>query len=159
MLDSMGVPRIYTAQSLSSGAVVHLTETAARHIVQVLRLKPGATLLIFNGDGSEYRAVLERVDRKGASATLGARQQHDCESPLRVTLAQAIARGERMDYCVQKAVELGVARIVPLQTQRSVVQLAGKGLGKRCLVSIGKPRSLAISGYAMRRDSPAKIQL
>ncbi len=123
----MRIPRIYLSVPLESGALVTLDGTAANHITRVLRLKPGADLVLFNGEGGEYPAVLEAA----AKARLGAWRAVECESPLAITLVQGISRAERMDYTIQKAVELGVTRIVPVFATRSVVELRGERLQRR----------------------------
>lgn len=115
--------RVFIEQALQSGAPLELPEGAARHLVQVLRLRPGARFVVFNGAGDEYEASLVATGKRGASARIGERLAADRESPLPVTLAQCVSKGERMDYAIQKAVELGVSRIVPLLSSRSVVRL------------------------------------
>lgn len=127
----MRIPRTYLPIPLTTGATVILDENAANHLIRVLRLKPGAPLILFNGQGGEYRAVLQTADKKGGTAVIGEHLAHDAESPLHITLAQGISRGERMDYTLQKAVELGVTRIVPLITERCEVRLEGERLHKR----------------------------
>lgn len=124
-------PRVYLPRPLTRGALVTLDATAARHIKQVLRLKAGAELILFDGSGGEWHAVLERLDRDAVLARVGTYHVHTAESPLAVVLAQGVSRGERMDYTLQKAVELGVTRIVPLFTERSVVNLKGERLAHR----------------------------
>jgi 16S rRNA (uracil1498-N3)-methyltransferase len=119
----MRVNRIYTPGQLAAGKDVELTPTGANHIVRVLRARVGDVIGVFDGEGNEFRAaiasvkgskVIVRVDAAAISAT---------EAPLRITLTQGISRGERMDWVVQKATELGVASIVPVITARSVVKL------------------------------------
>lgn len=127
----MRIPRIYTNQQLEPGTDVTLDERAARHVVRVLRLKPGAEVVLFNGDGHDYRARLSEATRTGATARVESSAPVRNESPLRLTLAQGIARGERMDYTLQKAVELGVSAILPLFCRRTEVRLSGARLEKR----------------------------
>jgi 16S rRNA (uracil1498-N3)-methyltransferase len=127
----MRVPRIHLPQSLAPGARLPLDETASGHLLRVLRLKPGAPLIVFNGDGGEYEATLTAVEDRAAVVTLGRFYNTRRESPLAITLAQGISRGERMDYTLQKSVELGVARIVPLETEFSQVKLDGARLERR----------------------------
>ena len=124
-------PRVYLPRPLTRGALVALDVTAARHVTQVLRLKAGAELILFDGTGGEWHAVLERSDRDAVLARIGTHQARAAESPLAVVLAQGVSRGERMDYTLQKAVELGVTRIVPLFTERSVVNLKEERLARR----------------------------
>lgn len=127
----MRIPRVYLACPLQHNAVVTLDENAANHVARVLRLKPGAQLILFNGEGGEYRAVLERSNKLQVEARVGEFVDRETESPLPITLAQGVSRGERMDYTIQKAVELGVTRIVPVFSRRSVVSLQGERLDKR----------------------------
>jgi 16S rRNA (uracil1498-N3)-methyltransferase len=116
---------------LSPGAEIALPETAARHAVTVLRLQVGDTLSLFNGEGGEYRATLVAVSKREARVRLTQFQATERESPVDITLALGISAGERMDYSLQKATELGVSAIAPLATERSVVKLAGERAGKR----------------------------
>jgi len=119
----MRIPRIYVASPLSSALLVTLPASAARHVAKVLRLGPGARLVLFDGHGAEYPAVIESLRGARVEARVGAVARPARESPLAVTLVQGIARGERMDYTVQKAVELGVHAIQPVFSERSVVRL------------------------------------
>lgn len=116
-------PRLFVPGPLASGAIVDLPEQAARHVIQVLRLRLGADLILFDGAGGEYHGTLRSVDRRGAAVELGERIARELESPLTIVLGQGISRGERMDYAIQKAVELGAHRIAPLTTERTVVNL------------------------------------
>lgn len=127
----MRVPRIYIPSPLTENSPVTLPEAALHHTVRVLRLKPGAALVLFDGKGGEYQATLKHTDRHTATALVGTRLSRNTESPLAVTLAQSISKGEHMDYTLQKAVELGVTRIVPLLAQRSVVNLDAGRLNSR----------------------------
>ncbi len=127
----MRVPRIYQAQALSSGAVAALDDNGANHIARVLRLKVGAPLVLFNGDGNEYEAVVHAIGKRSVDVCINSCRPHDVESPLSITLAQGISKGERMDHVVQKAVELGVTRIVPLLTEHCAVNLDGERMDKR----------------------------
>lgn len=121
--DNAGMTRIHLDTPLSEGASVPLPDAAFRHLVQVLRLREGQTFTAFDGRAGEYDAVLVEVGKRSATARLLAYQDVNRESPLDLTLAQCISKGERMDYTLQKAVELGVTRIVPLISGRSVVRL------------------------------------
>lgn len=103
----------------------------SHHLLRVLRLEAGESLLLFNGNGREYLAVLEGPAKKQARVLVQSSRQADRESNLHITLGQGISRGERMDFVVQKSVELGVESISPLWTKRSQVQLSGKRLDKR----------------------------
>lgn len=97
----------------------------------VLRLAAGDALTLFDGAGGEYPAEVVRLGKSGVTVRMGERREIDRESPLVVTLAQAVSSGERMDYTIQKAVELGVARIEPLIASRCVVRLSGERAAKR----------------------------
>lgn len=123
--------RIWIDQALEEGMPLTLEDGAFRHLVQVLRLREGETFIAFNGQGGEFEAVLTGVDKRRAEARLLARQDVSRESPLDLSLAQCVSKGERMDYTLQKAVELGVTRIVPLISSRSVVRLDGERWEKK----------------------------
>lgn len=128
----MRIPRIHLPQTLAPGTRLALNEAASGHVLRVLRLKPGAALVVFNGAGGEYEATLTAVENRAAVITLGGFRDPRRESPLSLTLAQGISRGERMDFTLQKSVELGVARIAPLETAFSQVRLDGARLERRC---------------------------
>lgn len=119
----MAKTRIFVEQALVTGERAVLPEAAFRHVVQVLRLELGETLTLFNGQGGEYEAVLEVVGKREAHARVGAHRSINRESALRITLLQGISKGERMDWCVQKATEIGVAAIVPVVTEHGAVKL------------------------------------
>jgi 16S rRNA (uracil1498-N3)-methyltransferase len=125
----MPIPRIHVDGPLADGQELDLPAAAARHVVQVLRLRPPAPLILFDGSGGEYAATL--LPGGSSRVRLGARTDVERESPLALTLLQGISRGERMDYTIQKAVELGVQRIVPVTTRRSVVRLSAERAAKR----------------------------
>lgn len=129
--DAVRLTRIHLPRALVPGARLTLDETASGHLLRVLRLRPGAPLVVFNGEGGEYEATLAAVEDRAAVVTLGRHIEDRRESPLAITLAQGISRGERMDYTLQKSVELGVARIVPLETAFSQVRLDGARLERR----------------------------
>lgn len=115
--------RIHVDQPLAPDATVALPAQAAEHLVRVLRMDAGNPVTLFNGDGFDYPAVLMAVEKRDVTAKVQGRLLLANESPLHLTLAQGIARGEKMDLIVQKATELGVNRIVPLQTERAEVKL------------------------------------
>lgn len=127
----MRISRFHVDLQLSAHSEVVLPAAASMHLLQVLRLRPGAELTLFDGRGGEYRARLLNAERRGARVAVGEWRDRECESPLAVTLLQGVARGERMDLIVQKSVELGVTRIVPVLTAFSVVRLDGGQAGKR----------------------------
>ena len=127
----MPTPRFYCPILLEPGHRVGLSANAATHACRVLRLRAGDAITLFNGDGHDYACRLSEVGKNAASAEVLARSAVNRESPLRIMLAQAISAGERMDFTIQKAVELGVAAIQPIASQRSVVKLAGERADKR----------------------------
>lgn len=112
-----------TGAALESGRRVELPAAASLHVTRVLRLRHGATLTVFDGQGGEFGATLHLGSRGAATVEVKEHRAIEQESPLRVTLLQGLARGERMDWVIQKATELGVAAIIPVASQRSVVQL------------------------------------
>jgi 16S rRNA (uracil1498-N3)-methyltransferase len=117
----MRTTRLYLDRPLSTGQTVELDERAHRHAVQVLRLRPGAELTLFNGRGGEYRAVLTEAKRRASTVTITGVDERDTQSGLDITLVQGVSRGDRMDYSLQKATELGVRTIEPVLTRRSQV--------------------------------------
>ena len=127
----MRVVRHHVELALSEGSVVELPEVAVAHLVRVLRLGPGDRVRLFNGDGNDYEAELLAVGKRGAQARILGRIALDNESPLSITLAQGIARGEKMDWVLQKATELGVARIAPVASERTEVKLDAERADKR----------------------------
>ncbi len=128
----MRLSRFFVAAALAPEQELRLPDAAAAHAVRVLRLATGDALTIFNGQGGEYAARILANGDDGVRVRVEAWHDVERESPLRITLLQGISRGERMDLIVQKATELGVARIVPLQCERSVVKLdAGQAEKKR----------------------------
>lgn len=124
--------RAWTQQPLAAGRMVELEPGPARRLVRVLRLKAGYRVVLFNGDGLEYLATIEQAG-PGDRCQLRVEQAREAntESPLPITLVQAIARGDRMDWCIQKACELGVAAIQPVFTERTEVRLDQKRADKR----------------------------
>ena len=127
----MRVIRAFVDRPLSAGGIVELPDDAAAHLVRVLRLREGDTCVLFNGDGFDHDARLVKVGKRGASAEITGTRAIDVESPLRITLVQGIARGEKMDWILQKATELGVAAFVPVSSDRSEVRLDAERAAKR----------------------------
>ena len=121
--ENLRTIRIYVDQPLKTGIEISLPQQAAAHVARVLRLRIGNPLVLFNGDGLDYACELIESGAREVRIRVRAAQTAAAESPLRITLAQALARGEKMDWIVQKATELGVAEIVPLVTERSEVKL------------------------------------
>jgi 16S rRNA (uracil1498-N3)-methyltransferase len=127
----MPVPRLYLPHGLERGATLLLDGDAAHHVRQVLRLGPGATLRVFDGSGAEHHARLCEVQRQRVTVEIGVPCDARPESPLAVTLAQGVPRGERMDFILQKAVELGVTAVQPLWMERSQGRVKGDRLERR----------------------------
>jgi 16S rRNA (uracil1498-N3)-methyltransferase len=119
----MRLTRVYLDALLEPGARVALRGSAASHVTRVLRLRPGDALTLFNGRGGEYPGSIDKSHAGEVTVAVGEERTVERESPLALTLAQGVSRGERMDLVVQKATELGVSCIVPLLTERSVVRL------------------------------------
>ncbi|HET7314548.1 16S rRNA (uracil(1498)-N(3))-methyltransferase [Salinisphaera sp.] len=131
MARARHVPRVFVAEDLAEGASIVLPDDKRHHLATVLRLSAGDTLILFNGDGAEYAATLTTADRKRAEARIDSWSMPLRESPLEITLLQAVARGDRMDFALAKAVELGVTAIQPVFTARGRVRLEGARLAKK----------------------------
>jgi 16S rRNA (uracil1498-N3)-methyltransferase len=127
----MRTPRIFVETPLRQGTEVDLDERAARHVHQVLRLRPDDPLVLFDGAGADWSAKLTRADRDACRARIGSMLDQEPEAPRGLHLGLGVSRGERMDFAIQKAVELGVTAITPLLTRRGVVQLDGPRAAKR----------------------------
>jgi 16S rRNA (uracil1498-N3)-methyltransferase len=127
----MAIARLYCPINLAHRAQANLPDGAAHHAARVLRLKRGDEVRLFNGEGGEYEASIHRVEKNAVTVDIGRHHDIERESKLKVCLAQAITTGDKMDYTLQKAVELGVARIQPLQTNRGVVRLNQERAEKR----------------------------
>ena len=119
----MRLTRVYVEAALTPGSAVELPPETGSHLARVLRARSGDELILFNGDGREFGGSIEEVRGSRVSAFVGEARPVDRESPLAITLVQCVPRGDRMDFIVQKATELGVARIVPVLSQRGVVRL------------------------------------
>jgi 16S rRNA (uracil1498-N3)-methyltransferase len=124
-------PRLYCPTSLHSDELIDLPAAVAHHAARVLRLREGDPVTLFNGEGGESEARLTRIGSRSVSAMVGEHHAVERESPLQVTLLQGLAGAERMDYVIQKAVELGVAAIAPLTMARSVTRLDAARASKR----------------------------
>ena len=127
----MSRTRLFVNSPLSAGADLRLDKDKARYLGRVLRLRPGDAFGIFNGDDGEFHATLTKVTKDSAMAHVVSPIDTDTESPLKVHLVQGISRGERMDFVVQKATELGVKRITPVLTEYGVVKLNADRAAKR----------------------------
>jgi 16S rRNA (uracil1498-N3)-methyltransferase len=126
-----GPPRFHCVTALAAGQRLALPHDVFHHAVRVRRLRTGDALVLFGGDGSEALAKLVHAGRESAEIEVLQVDVIDRESPLEVTLLQGISSGDRMDYTLQKAVELGVARIVPVTAERSIVRLQGDRAERR----------------------------
>ena len=127
----MRIPRIYTNSPLHTGSPCELDDNAANHVGRVLRMQPGQKLRLFNGDGNDYTATITEAGKKNVTVTIESAEANATESPLTIVLGQTLSKGDRMDYAVQKAVEMGVTTIAPLTTERSDVKLKGDREEKR----------------------------
>ncbi len=128
----MRIPRICVFDPLAVGMEVVLPEQAGEHLARVLRLERGHPLVLFNGEGREYRAEIAQLAKRAVTArVLDESPAVDRESPLALTLVQGVARGEKMDLILQKATELGIRRIVPVITERTEVKLDAERTGRR----------------------------
>jgi len=127
----MRLTRVYVDADLQAGQRLTIEGSAGNHVARVLRLRVGESVTLFNGQGGEYAASIEEIRRDTVMVTVQERRALERESPCQIVLAQGISRGERMDWVVQKATELGVARIAPLFTERSVVHLDDKQAARK----------------------------
>lgn len=127
----MRIPRIFQNICLAIDTIIALNADATHYISHVLRLKPGASLCIFNGRGGEYNGTLIALNKQKAQVQLEQFNDRNIESPLKIHLGQGISRGEKMDFIIQKSVELGVTAITPLITHRCGVQLSEARWQKR----------------------------
>lgn len=124
------MPRFFCPQPLAAGLVIDLPESVAHHL-HVVRQQPGALLTLFNGEGGQYRATLVEVGKRRAIASVDAFEPAEVELGYAVTLAQALPEAAKMDWIIEKAVELGVAAIAPLAARRCVTKLSGERAEKR----------------------------
>src|SRR5690242_9050809 len=122
--------RFFAPVELPLGAEIRLPERAMRHCA-VLRLRRGEAITLFDGKGAEFAAELTRISSKDARARVLAKEIFERESPLAISLAQCVSSGDRMDTTLQKSTELGVSKIVPIASERSLVRLAGDRADKR----------------------------
>lgn len=129
--SKMSAPRFYLDQPLAPGDRFSLPSGPARHAARALRLMADDSITLFNSQGGEYTARIERIQKDEVAVSVTGFSGIERESCLRVMLAQGISSGERMDYTLQKAVELGVAAIQPIAARRSVVKLAGERAERR----------------------------
>lgn len=173
-------PRIYLDQPIVVGENTPLSDDAFGHVIRVLRLKQGDNLTLFNGLtrdglGTEYQAKLINVSKKHAEVAIEDMVKVINESPLRIHLGQGISRGDRMDYTLQKSVELGVNTITPLFSSRCTVKLSGERLAKkisqwqkivisaceqsgRCIVPIVQP-AISLEQWLTQKTTALKLNL
>lgn len=124
------MPRFYVDFALIPDSVVELPDNVVRHL-NVLRVKNTEEIVLFNGNGKAYPALPEVLEKRRASVRILREEATDNESPLNITLVQAVSAAERMDFTLQKSVELGVAEIRPVISERCVVRLSGERAEKR----------------------------
>ncbi|QMT58706.1 16S rRNA (uracil(1498)-N(3))-methyltransferase [Legionella sp. PC997] len=127
----MRAVRIYQSGTYHPGQLLELSPEASQHVGVVLRMQPGESLTLFCGDDHEFSATIESVKKKQVIVRIGSSTHISRESPLAIHLAQAISKGERMEFVMQKAVELGVASITPIITKRCVVKLDKERMAKK----------------------------
>lgn len=119
----MRIPRIFTDQALSCGTDVQLEEQASNHLAKVLRMQEGRELVLFNGQGGQYLSTISSIKKKAVIATLNSFDECSHQSPLKTELGISISKGDRMEWLVQKATELGIHTITPLHTENSQLKL------------------------------------
>ena len=119
----MGIPRIYTRQHVEINSEIELERSASRHLLQVLRLKEKAVIILFNGKGGEYRATINQINKNSVTALPSKFSNYDNESTVKIHLGICMSRGERMDQIIQKSTELGVAEITPIISERTQFRL------------------------------------
>jgi 16S rRNA (uracil1498-N3)-methyltransferase len=127
----MRIQRVYTGQSLHSGLEIALEEESSHHLLHVLRLQSGDTISLFSGAGQEFDATISEISKQGASIAVGSLTREETPPKLSIHLMLGISRGERMDFALQKATELGVNHITPVFTKRCVVKLNEKKRASR----------------------------
>ncbi|CAH8210609.1 16S rRNA (uracil(1498)-N(3))-methyltransferase [Vibrio aestuarianus] len=127
----MRIPRIYHPTPISQLGTIALSDDAAGHIGRVLRMQVGQEVLLFDGSGAEFPATISEVTKKGVLVEAAERVESSCESPLNLHLGQVISRGDKMEFTIQKSVELGVNTITPLISERCGVKLDAKRFEKK----------------------------
>ncbi len=127
----MPFPRIHCDVRLGPGAQVALAPEAAQHVGKALRLKAGDSIVVFDGGGGEYEATIQRIDKDRVDVKVGAWRDVETEAAFPMGLVQGIPEADKMDWIIQKSVELGVAWIQPVTCDRSVVRLSAERAAKR----------------------------
>jgi len=125
------IPRIYCPPIPDEDSAIELADDTVRYLKSVLRQGPGDEVLFFDGTGWEYRAVIERIESRKGAARIVARQRVPLEIPVRITLAQALPKGDKMEFIVQKATELGAARVIPFRSSRTIPRRTEERAAKR----------------------------
>lgn len=127
----MRIPRIYHPEPIEQLGTLVLSDDAAGHVSRVLRMQVGQEVLLFDGSGAQFPAILSEVTKKSACVDVQQRLEHNIESPLNLHLGQVISRGDKMEFTIQKSVELGVNTITPLISERCGVKLDAKRFEKK----------------------------
>ena len=127
----MTFPRFYYPGQINVGQVFELPTNTMHHAIRVLRLRPGSKITLFNGEGGEFPAFIERIGKTGVLVLTEKYLDIERESPFHITLAQGICTSVKMDWIVRKTVELGVGHIQPIATKKSLVKLSNERAGKR----------------------------
>mgnify|MGYP000330184582 CR=1 FL=1 len=131
LVSIMRIPRIYTHQPLQENTLIELEPQASQHLSKVLRMNEGAELTLFNGSGGEYSASISQLAKKQLTIQVHKEKTDDKQSPLDIHLGIAISKGDRMDWVMQKATEIGITQITPLYTERTEVKLKGDRAKKK----------------------------
>ncbi len=127
----MRIPRIFTPQAITSNSILVLAEPQSHYLSKVLRMQAGRELILFNGEGGEYSAEISAVHKKHVDVSVKEFSAENRQSHLQLELAIGVSRGERMDWVLQKATELGATKITPLLTERTEVKLSGERADKK----------------------------
>ncbi|GAB2950293.1 16S rRNA (uracil(1498)-N(3))-methyltransferase [Hafnia psychrotolerans] len=127
----MRIPRIYHPERLNAHSEIALCEDAANHVGRVLRMQPGQSIQLFDGSNQVFEASITQVDKKSVRVSLSEGVLSDNESPLNLHLGQVISRGEKMEFTIQKSIELGANTVTPLFSERCGVKLDGERLEKK----------------------------
>jgi len=169
----MRISRIYTDQPIKQDSPINLFGQQAHYLSKVLRLKANAKLILFNGDGYEYKSLITDIDKHSITLEIQEADIANSESPLHTILGLSLSRGERMDLAIQKSTELGVTEIVPLFTEFSEVKLQGERLlkkirhwqqvaisaseqsGRNCIPKLHPPQEL--SSWCSKLDCKRKL--
>jgi len=127
----MRTPRFYEPQTLTAGTTITLADSNTQHVARALRMRPGEQVILFNGDGNESLATLTNIAKRSVEAEINEVSLPQRISPLQIQIGQSLSRGERMDYAIQKATELGMSGMTPLFSERCEVKLNSDRQEKR----------------------------